>query len=449
MILLTGATGLLGGHTLYALLQKYDRVAALKRKHSSTEVLREIFSFYTNDPDELLKRIDWRTSDMLDADSLVRAMDGITCVVNCAAIVSFDPKDRKQLINNNVEGTRNLVNVVMARLKDFETKGPRDLEEFNGINRALGLPVSQSLSLLHVSSTAALGDSPGRDPDFRIDEETPRNPKRQHSGYSESKWQSEQVVWNAINGHMDTLNMTNPRLQSGGADDQGHKNNPGLSVSMSQCTESPIISHQSPVTNHQSPVTNFPAIILNPGIILGPGQWNKGSSLLFKQSWEGLKFYPYGGTGYVDVRDVAEIIVQIVEMWKCGNVLSQEPITLTHSYIPQPQSLTGQRYCVVGANLRYKEFFDLVTDEFGKPNPHIYAGKFLSGLAWRADTLRARLAGRYPLLTRDTAESAQRISFYSSKKIQRELGFSFRKMEDTLDWICSLYKNKRMRDLET
>jgi len=463
MILLTGATGLLGGHTLYALLQKHDRVAALKREHSSTETLREIFSFYTDDPDELLKRIEWRNGDMLDQPSLDQALEGISCVVNCAAIVSFDPKDRKKLITNNVEGTRNLVNVVMSRLKDQETKRPRDLEtkgpgdreRFNDINCAHGLPVSQSLSLLHVSSTAALGDSPGRDPDFRIDEETPRDSKRQHNGYSESKWRSEQVVWNAIEGER--------RKEKGGREGEDKKRRRGEIGNPEQLSEdyhqspvtshqspvtshqSPVTSHQSPVTNHQSSVTNFPAIILNPGIILGPGQWNKGSSLLFKQAWQGLKFYPYGGTGYVDVRDMAEIIVQIVEMWKCGNVLSQEPITLTHSHIPQPQSLTGQRYCLVGANLRYKEFFDLVTNEFGKPNPHIYAGKFLSGLAWRADTLRARLAGRYPLLTRETAESAQRISFYSSQKIQHELGFSFRKVEDTLDWICSLYKNKRLR----
>jgi len=158
MILLTGATGLLGGHTLYALLQKHDRVAALKREHSSTETLREIFSFYTDDPDELLKRIEWRNGDMLDQPSLDQALEGISCVVNCAAIVSFDPKDRKKLITNNVEGTRNLVNVVMSRLKDQETKRPRDLEtkgpgdreRFNDINCAHSLR-SLSLSVFFMS----------------------------------------------------------------------------------------------------------------------------------------------------------------------------------------------------------------------------------------------------------------------------------------------------------
>jgi nucleoside-diphosphate-sugar epimerase len=384
MILLTGSTGLLGGHTLYALLQKHERVAALKREGSSTETLREIFSYYTNHPEALMDRIDWRSGDMLDAGSLVRAMEGISCVVNCAAIVSFDPKDRNMLIRNNVIGTKNLVN---AMLKEKDER----LKTKDNFASRVTYHASRYPILIHISSTAALGDSPGNDPKFRINEETPRDPKRQHNGYSESKWQSEEVVWNAIEGH-----------------------------------------------------EGIRAVILNPGIILGPGQWTKGSSQLFRQAWEGLKFYPYGGTGYVDVRDVAEIVVKIVERWKCGNVLSKEPITLSHFHIPQ--LLMNQRYCVVGANLRFKEFFDKVTDEFGKPNPYIFAGKFLAGIAWRADTLKARLLGRYPLLTRDTAESAQRISFYSSEKIQQTLDFKFRPIEETLDWICSLYKTKRLRD---
>ena len=37
--------------------------------------------------------------------------------------------------------------------------------------------------------------------------------------------------------------------------------------------------------------------MVNPGIILGPGQWGKGSSQLFMKAWQGLKFYPFGGTG--------------------------------------------------------------------------------------------------------------------------------------------------------
>jgi len=93
MLLVTGSTGLLGGHVLYALLQKQQRVAALKRPSAKTDILREILSFYTNDPDQLMERIEWRTGDMLDKESLVQAIEGISVVINCAAIVSFKTRD--------------------------------------------------------------------------------------------------------------------------------------------------------------------------------------------------------------------------------------------------------------------------------------------------------------------------------------------------------------------
>jgi dihydroflavonol-4-reductase len=175
MLLVTGATGLLGGHLIYALLQKYGRIAALKRSSAKTDTIREIFSYYTDDPDPLLDRIDWRTGDLLDIDSLVKALDGISRVINCAAIVSFNPRDRNRMIANNVEGTRNLAESIRRQ----KTEDRRQQED---------------ILLIHISSTSALGDGPGDNPKFLIDEDTPRDPDRSHTGYSVSKYESEQVL---------------------------------------------------------------------------------------------------------------------------------------------------------------------------------------------------------------------------------------------------------------
>ncbi|MFA6126222.1 MAG: NAD-dependent epimerase/dehydratase family protein [Bacteroidales bacterium] len=388
MILLTGSTGLLGGHVLYALLQKYEHVAALKRPSSHTDTLREIFSYYTKQPDVLLERIEWRSGDLLDPGSLAEALQGISLIINCAAIVSFQPRDRKKLITNNVEGTGNLVKAILSSDKNSQA-------ERQGDERTV---------LIHISSTSALGDGPGNDPRFLIDEHTPRDPKRKHSGYSVSKFESEQV-----------LKELGDRV-----------------------------------------------IILNPGIILGPGQWNKGSSQLFVKAWEGLKYYPYGGTGYVDVRDIADIITEIgcrvpafAGMTENGigyqeaNAQSlpvspsPRPSSTVHrlsSPVTRPPSPISQRYCLVGANLRYREFFNLVTDEFGKPNPSVYAGRFLSGLAWRGDCFMAWIKRRNPLLTRETAESAQRISYYSAEKIIQAIGYKFRPIGETVGWVADCFR---------
>jgi len=53
-------------------------------------------------------------------------------------------------------------------------------------------------------------------------------------------------------------------------------------------------------------------VIINPSVILGPGAWSKGSSQIFQKIYEGLKFYTTGSTGYVDVIDVADSLIQLL-----------------------------------------------------------------------------------------------------------------------------------------
>lgn len=356
-ILVTGATGLLGSHLLHRLAIDADtgdlEIIGLKRPNSDLNKVREVFSFYSDKQEDLFDLIQWREGDILDRDSLVGALDGIDLVYHCAAIVSFDPRDRERLIQNNIDGTRNLLYAL-----GWGFGSPVD---------GVTMHRDPTAALIHISSTSALGDAPGNDPHFFVDETTPRDPNRRHSGYSVSKYESEKLVWQAM--------------------EQG-----------------------------------LNATIFNPGIILGPGFWNKGSSKLFTQMQNGLKFYTKGGTGYIDIRDLVEILVQ--------------QIPSPQSPFPNPHS----RFCLVGQNYYYKNFFKRVADQLGVPRPSIKAGKFLSGLAWRIDSLRARIKNSYALITRETAESANRISFYNNQKAKDAFNFEFRSMEETIEWICGILK---------
>ena len=53
-------------------------------------------------------------------------------------------------------------------------------------------------------------------------------------------------------------------------------------------------------------------VIINPSVILGPGDWTKGSSQIFQRIHKGLKFYSTGSTGYVDVVDVANSLISLL-----------------------------------------------------------------------------------------------------------------------------------------
>ena len=77
MILVTGATGLVGTHLLLALSRKGKKVRALRRKCSDMDQVRKVFGWYEDDPDNLLQSIDWIEGDVLDVDSLRKAMQQI------------------------------------------------------------------------------------------------------------------------------------------------------------------------------------------------------------------------------------------------------------------------------------------------------------------------------------------------------------------------------------
>jgi len=178
MILVTGATGLVGGHLLWHLLQENIVVVATKRASSNLEPLRKIFSTYTQQPDAFLRRIQWRIADMCDEKSVVEALEGIETVYHCAAVVSLS-NESEELISTNVNGTAHLVNAALkTSVKRF----------------------------CFVSSIAACGHSSG---DELIDETSEITNIETRSAYSRSKFYSEQEVWKGIRAGLNAV-IVNP-----------------------------------------------------------------------------------------------------------------------------------------------------------------------------------------------------------------------------------------------
>ena len=187
MILLTGATGLLGSHIAYELLQQGKKIRALKRKDSNSVLTEKIFSFYTNEHIELLNAIEWVEGDVLDLGSLEDAMVGITHVYHCAAMVSFLPKERDKMMQVNIEGTANVVNAAMHA----------------GVKK-----------LCHISSIAALGSTIDGS---LITEETWWKNNPSNSYYAISKYGAEREVWRAAEEGLNVV-IVNPSFIIGPGD---------------------------------------------------------------------------------------------------------------------------------------------------------------------------------------------------------------------------------------
>jgi len=334
MILVTGGTGLVGSHLLFDLVKQNKTVKAIIRDKKKISQVKKIFSYYSEDFESLIKKIDWVEGDVLDLYSLEQAFVDVKNVYHCAAIVSFDGKDKAQMIKANVQGTENIVNLCLE--KNIE-------------------------KMCHVSSIASLGGSLNGE---LIDENSKWSTSKNHSVYSVSKFNSEMEIWRGV---QEGLN----------------------------------------------------AVIVNPSVILGPGFWNSGSGSLFLKAAKGMKYFTSGGTGFVDVQDVANIMIHLME-----------------------SEITGERFVLNAENLKYKELFDLIANEMGVARPKKEATESLLKIAVVADNVASKLKIKKREITKDVIRSSMSVSAYSNNKILNEIGIKFIPINESIRKIAEKYKNE-------
>ena len=101
MILVIGATGLVGSHLILHLLENGENVRAICRTPKSIEKTKSLFRLHQKE--QLFEKISWVAADITDVPSLTEAFENIQYVYHCDALISFDPNDEKQLRKTNIE----------------------------------------------------------------------------------------------------------------------------------------------------------------------------------------------------------------------------------------------------------------------------------------------------------------------------------------------------------
>lgn len=180
MILVTGATGLVGAHLLLKLSEDDSKIRAIYRNSKQIEKTKVLFD--QNAKTHLFSKIEWTKADILDISSLEIAFQNIEFVYHCAAKISFSPNDEKALRKVNIEGTSNIVNFCI----DKKVK-----------------------KLCHVSSIAALGNLAQNE--TVITETTEWNPEKLHSDYGISKYGAEMEVWRGFQEGLEVV-IVNPGI---------------------------------------------------------------------------------------------------------------------------------------------------------------------------------------------------------------------------------------------
>lgn len=163
------------------------------------------------------------------------------------------------------------------------------------------------------------------------------------------------------------------------------------------------------------------ATVVNPSVVLAPGFWGTGSSAFFSIISKGLAFYPPGGTGVVDVRDVAVAMV----------LLSRS-------------DCHGRRFILSGANVLYKELFETIAYALTVSPPRIALYSWMEPLGIAAVKLYSALTRRTMKVSPDMIRSSFRVSRYNGSEITRTIGLTYTPFRETIDYIAKAYSNALM-----
>ena len=271
--------------------------------------------------------------------------------------IDFDDIDSLKIAVNGVEEVYHCAAKVSfhpdARKKMYHTN-------IDGTKNLLYACENSSVKKFCFVSSIAVLD--GFNENGMMDEDSDFNSKLEHSAYAESKHFSEMEVWRA--------------------------SAEGLNV-----------------------------VIVNPGMIIGSGNWNESSGLIYEKFTKGFTFS--GGTSYVDVRDVAKISVELME-----------------------KNIFGERFILISENKRYSEMTNFVRNKLGKSTPKILSKSVLNFakilnfcFGWFIPSLK--------MANKANIESVTNLNPISNQKIRERLDYEFIPVEESLDFHLKNYRQDK------
>ncbi len=157
-------------------------------------------------------------------------------------------------------------------------------------------------------------------------------------------------------------------------------------------------------------------IIVNPGVVLGPGFWYSGSGKLFSQVAKGISFYTEGITGFISVDDVVKSMIQLMK-----------------------SNIVNERFILVAENKSFKEVLFAIAKALDVKPTSKKASVFASEVFWRWEYLKSKITGKSPRLTRAVAKSLHSKTSYKNDKIVTALGIEFKGIEKVINEVAVKY----------
>lgn len=229
----------------------------------------------------------------------------------------------------------------------------------NVVNAMLSAGVPR---LLHVSSIAAIGGLP----DTLITEETKWEKNPYNTRYGLSKMLAENEVWRGV-------------------------------------------------------AEGLEAVIVNPGIILGTGFWEEKNTIrLLEAVQKGMPFYTPGSNAYVDVRDVVNIMIQLMD-----------------------SPIINERFILASENTGIQHLLELIAAEMNVAAPDKALPGWLTPFLPLADWVISKVKGSPRRLTRENMKVSLRNFQYSNQKLVKAIGYQYIPLSETVRHLVQAYRKER------
>jgi dihydroflavonol-4-reductase len=171
--------------------------------------------------------------------------------------------------------------------------------------------------------------------------------------------------------------------------------------------------------------TGLPVVVLNPSLLLGPGDARLSSTdVVFKFLERRIPAMPSGGLSFVDVRDAAQGFLNALERGR-----------------------PGERYLLGGANLSFRDFFGRLERLTGVPGPRVALPSAVNVAGIRLLEKLSSWRGAEAPIDAPSVEMGERFWYCDSHKAEAELGFRARDPQETLfetvRWLDAHVRGKR------
>ncbi|NJW53019.1 NAD-dependent epimerase/dehydratase family protein [Salinimicrobium oceani] len=249
-----------------------------------------------------------------------------------------------------------------AAMISFDSSRDTDLRKINieGTANIINFCISKRVKkLCHVSSIATFDLKPG---EKTISENSHWNKELNHSMYAITKYGAEMEAWRASQEGIDV-------------------------------------------------------VIVNPGVIIGPGFWNSGTGKIFKKVNSGLNYFFPKTTGFIGVWDVVRLMQTITE-----------------------SPVKNEQFILVSENLSFEEIFKVVANDLEKPAPSKRLKKWMIFSGWLWQEIAGVVSKREKKLDRRSQKSLFAHTFYSAEKAKQELNISFEPMREVIKRTAEAFK---------